>query len=286
MLPLFIHALTRSRGTILGWGLSLAVLGAYLLSFYDTLAQQQASLNQLLSTYPPEMMAFFGDLTQMFTPEGYLTVEFFSYMPLILGIFAVLAGSGLLVGDEENGLLDLLLAHPVSRTAFFTGRLLALIASLLGILGFAWGGLVVGLQWSSIEIAPAELLRPFLGLFAVLSLFGSLALALSLLLPARRLAATTAGLILVASFFVTSLARVNEDLETLAKFSPLNYYQSGEAIRALNGEWLGGLLAVAALFTLCAWWRFERRDIRVAGEGNWRLAGRWPGPPPRPKTAS
>lgn len=286
MFPLFIHALTRSRGTILGWGLSLAVLGAYLMSFYDTLAEQQASLNQLLSNYPPELMAFFGDMTQMFTPEGYLTVEFFSYMPLILGIFAVLAGSGLLVGDEENGLLDLLLAHPVSRTAFFTGRLLALIATQLGILGLAWGGLVVGLRWSSIEIAPAELLRPFLGLFAVLSLFGSLALALSLLLPSRRLAATTAGLGLVASFFVTSLARVNEDLETLAKFSPLNYYQSGAAIRALNGEWLGGLLAVAALFTLIAWWRFERRDIRVAGEGSWRLAGQWPWPPLRPKTAS
>lgn len=278
MFPLFIHALTRSRGTILGWGLSLAVLGAYLLSFYDTLAEQQESLKQLLSNYPPEMMAFFGDMTQMFTPEGYLTVEFFSYLPLILGVFSALAGSGLLVGDEENGLMDLLLAHPVSRTAFFTGRLLALIATLLGVLGLAWGGLVLGLQWSSIELTPAQLLRPFLGLFAVLSLFGALALALSLLLPSRRLAATTAGLSLVASFFVTSLARVNADLETLAKFSPLNYYQSGQAIREVNGQWLGGLLACAALFTLIAWWRFERRDIRVAGEGSWRLTWPWPKP--------
>jgi ABC-2 type transport system permease protein len=39
----------------------------------------------------------------------------------------------------------------------------------------------------------------------------------------------------------------------------------------LNVEWLLGLLGVAALFTLLAWWRFERRDIRVGGEGGWQL---------------
>jgi ABC-2 type transport system permease protein len=275
MLPLFTHSFSRSRGAILGWGLSLALLGAYLMTFYDTLAKEQQMLQELVKNYPPEMMAFFGDMTKMFTPSGYLTVEFFSYMPLILGIFAVLAGSGLVVSDEENGTLDLLLAHPVSRTTFFAGRLLALLAILFGILGVAWGGLAFGLHWSTIALTWSDLLRPFISLFGVLSFFGSFALALSLLLPSRRLAATTAGLLLVASFFVTSLARVNADLETLAKFSPLNYYQSGDAIAGLKAEWLGGLLACTALFTLIAWWRFQRRDIRVAGEGSWNWALPW-----------
>ncbi len=30
-------------------------------------------------------------------------------------------------------------------------------------------------------------------------------------------------------------------------------------------------MAVAGVFALLAWWRFERRDIRVGGEGGWRL---------------
>jgi hypothetical protein len=29
-------------------------------------------------------------------------------------------------------------------------------------------------------------------------------------------------------------------------------------------------LALAILFAIVAWWRFERRDIRVGGEGGWR----------------
>jgi len=95
---------------------------------------------------------------------------------------------------------------------------------------------------------------------------------LSLTLPSRRSAAMTSGMVLLASFFVTTLARVDKGLERIARFSPLAYYQSGEAIDGLKGSWLAGLLIVSACFTALAWWRFERRDIRVVGEGAWR----WP----------
>ena len=271
MFPTFSYTFARFRGSIFGWGLSLAVLGAYLMPFYDTLAEQQDALQQLVSSYPPELMAFFGDVGALFTPEGYLSLEYFSLMPVILGIFAVLAGSGLLSSDEENGALDLLLAHPVSRTALFIGRLLAFVAAMGCILVLAWLGLVAGTFWSTIDIAWNALALPFWSLLGELLLFGALALLFSLVFPSRRLAAMLGGLALVASFFITSLARISEDLKAVARFSPLNYYQSGEAILGLNGEWLAGLLAMALALTLAAWWRFERRDIRVAGEGSWGL---------------
>jgi hypothetical protein len=30
-------------------------------------------------------------------------------------------------------------------------------------------------------------------------------------------------------------------------------------------------VGVSLVFVLLAWWRFERRDIRVGGEGGWNL---------------
>ncbi len=272
MWPIFQNAVARSRGAMLGWGLALGLLGMFMLSFFEILADQKESLERLLASYPPEMMAFFGDTTAMFTPEGFLGVEFFSFMPIVLGIYAVLAGSGLLAADEESGTLDLLLAHPVSRTALFFGRGLAFLTTLLGILGAAWLGLVIGARVYDVDLTATSLLRPFLSLLGELLLFGAFALLLSMFVPSRRLAAMLSGLALMTSYFITSLARINEDLEQAAKFSPLNYYQSGDAITQLNLEWLLGLLVVALVFTLLAWWRFERRDIRVAGEGSWR----WP----------
>lgn len=277
--PIFRHMLARLRGQILGWGIALFVLCLIVVSLYDVIAAQQDQFNQLLKNYPPEFSAFFGDLNAIGTPEGYLTAEFFSYMPLVLGVFALLTGSGLLASDEEQGSLDLILAHPVSRAGLFFGRLLAFVAATASILAVGWLSIVVMERGTSLGIGWDLAALPFLSLLAVLLFFGALALALSMLLPSRRSAAMVTGLTLVASFFITSLARIDEGLRTIARLSPLNYYQSGEAMRGLNGAWFGGLLAAAALLAALAWWRFERRDIRVSGEGSWRLPGR----PRRPR---
>ncbi|MEA3309778.1 MAG: ABC transporter permease subunit [Chloroflexota bacterium] len=270
MMTIFRYTLARYRGQILGWGIGLALLGVLIVSMYDSFAGAQ-EFEELLKIYPPEISAFMGDLSAMATPEGWVSMEFFSYMPLILGIFAVLMGSGMLVSDEESGTLDLIVAHPVSRTALFMGRLLAFVTATVAILVIVWLGFIVSMTWSLIDIGWGRMWLPMLSLLAELLLFGTISLFLSMLLPSRRLAATTAGLLLVASFFITGLAKINENLEPIAKLSPLNYYQSQEAFHALNGAWLAGLLGSAVVFAALAWWRFQRRDIRVGGEGGWRL---------------
>jgi len=271
MTTIFRYTLRRFRGQILGWGIALALLGMLLISMYDSFAGEQEQLAELLAIYPPEISAFMGDISAMSTPEGWVSLEFFSYMPLILGIFGVLMGSGLLVSHEESGTLDLIMAHPVSRSALFMGRLLAFVAATVAILVITWLGFIVSMTWSSMDIGWGRMWLPLLSLLAELLLFGTMSLLLSMVLPSRRLAATTAGLLLVASFFITGLAKINEDLELLAKLSPLNYYQALDAFQGLNGAWLAGLLAVAVVFAALAWWRFQRRDIRVGGEGGWRL---------------
>jgi len=271
MMTVFRYTLRRFRGQILGWGIALALLAVLLVSMYDSFAGEQEQFAELLELYPSEITAFIGDITAMATPEGWVSIEFFSYMPLILGIFGVLMGSGLLVSHEESGTLDLIMAHPVSRTALFMGRLLAFVTATVAILVITWLGFIVSMTWSSMEIGWGRMWLPLLSLLAELLLFGTISLFLSMLLPSRRLAATTAGLLLVASFFITGLAKIDDSLEPVAKLSPLNYYQTQEAFQGLNGTWLAGLLAAAVLFAALAWWRFQRRDIRVGGEGGWRL---------------
>jgi len=271
MMTVFRYTLRRFRGQILGWGIALALLVVLIVSMYDMIAAEQEQFAELMEIYPAEISAFMGDISTFGTPEGWVSIEFFSYMPLILGIFGVLMGSGLLVSNEENGTLDLIMAHPVSRTALFMGRLLAFVTATVAILVITWLGFIVSMTWSSMDIGWGRIWLPLLSLLAELLLFGTISLFLSMLLPSRRLAATTTGLLLVASFFITGLAKLNEDLEAVAKLSPLNYYQAQDAFHALNGVWLAGLLGSAVVFAALAWWRFQRRDIRVGGEGSWRL---------------
>jgi ABC-2 type transport system permease protein len=269
----FRYALNRFRGQILGWGLTLAALGLFLIPFYDVFQEQQEGMLNLLESYPKGLMAFFGDMANFFSPAGYLDT-YLSYFPIIVGIFAVLSGSGLVARDEESGRLDLVLAHPVSRTALFFGRLAAFVAAAVTIMAISWFGFSVTLGSTSLDVTWGEMALPFLSLLALLVVYGALALLLSMLLPSRGLAASAAGLVMVASYFLTSLSRINEDLHIIAQLLPHDYYQGGKAVAGLNLTWLFGLLAASAVMVLLAWWLFLRRDIRVSGEGGWRLP-RW-----------
>ena len=268
------RSLARSRGQILGWGIGLALLAAYLGSFYDTLAAQGESYQALLGSMPPQLMAFFGDVTDMFTPVGYLTVYFFSYMPIVIGIFPVLAGSGLLASDEEAGTLDLVLAQPISRTRLFLGRVAGFVIGMTLILTMSWLGLAVTAPGSGLALGIGRLALPQVSFLAYLLVVGMLALLLSMLLPSRSTAATVSGLFLVGNYFVDSWTSLEPGLEPIAAVLPLAYLQGGRALEGLDWGSLGILLGAALAMGLLAWWRFQRRDIRVAGEGSWRLPGR------------
>jgi len=272
MLTTLRYALSSLRGQILGWGLGVAALGLILVSFYDVFMGQQADFMQMIESYPPEFLAFFGgDAASLATTEGYLGMYGFSMLPLIVGIFAVIAGSGLLASDEESGRLDLIVAHPVSRAGLFWGRTLAFVAASLGIVILGWLGFSILLGGSSLDVTWGQMALPFLPLLAQILIYGTLALLLSMLLPARRLAAAGAGIVLVASYLLSSMAGLNERLAAVARFLPYDYFQGGEALNGLDWASFLGLLAASGLLALLAWWRFQRRDIRIAGEGGWRL---------------
>ncbi|HEY46268.1 MAG: hypothetical protein AMJ88_10200 [Anaerolineae bacterium SM23_ 63] len=266
----FKHSLRRLRGQIIGWGIGLAIYGVLMVSLFDSIVGIEG-FEQLIASYPPEIMAFFGDFMAITTPIGYIDIYYFTYMTFIIGIFAASAGASLVAADEEKGILDLVMAHPISRTSLFLGRLLGFMTATAVILLIGWLSWAIPSGGTDLELTWIEFLRPFLPLYGVLILFGTLAAVLSLLLPSSRSAGALSGGLLVANFLLTGLANINEDLKTIVKYTPLNYYQGGDAVRGINWEWLGGMLAVSAVFALIAWWRFQRRDIRVGGEGGWRL---------------
>jgi len=265
----FKHTLRHMRGQLLGWVIGITLYSVLMASFYDSIAKMD-EIYTLLKDYPQEIMAFFGDSIFAITkPDGYLDLYFFGYMAVIIGVLAAAMGNALLVSDEEKGILDLVLAYPVSRSALFWGRVAGFVSALALILFTSWFSWLV--TPSSLGLSWIELLRPFLPLMALLLFFGSLALLLSMLLPSVRSAGTLCGGLLIANYLLIGLSNMNENLKAMIEYTPLYYYQGGDAIFDLNWVWLGGLLGAAIIFTLLAWWRFQRRDIRVGGEGGWRL---------------
>jgi ABC-2 type transport system permease protein len=270
MLAEFKHTLRRMRGQIIGWSIGIGLYGLLMVSFYDSI-QGIEGFEVYITSFPEELMAFFGDMMAITTPKGYIDIYYFNYMAVIIGIFAIGAAASLLVKDEEEGRLDLLMAYPVSRLGFFWGRLLGYLTSVVLILLVGWLSWWVPSGNTGMNLTGVEFLRPFLPLLMQLLLFGFLGLLLSMVFPSVRMAGMSTGALLIANYLLIGLSNINEDLKPIMDYTPLKYYQGGNAVEGLNWEWLAGLFAATVLFALVAWWRFQKRDIRVGGEGGWRI---------------
>ena len=163
----FRYTFTWIRGQILGWGIGIAALGLIIVPFYKVFMDKQEDFLTMVESYPPEFLAFFGgDAATLMTPQGFLGMYGFSMLPVIIGIFAVITGSGLLANDEENGRLDLILAHPLSRTQLFFGRTLAFSAALACILALGWLGFSIFLNGSGLGITWGEMALAILPVLA------------------------------------------------------------------------------------------------------------------------
>ncbi|HEU5228259.1 MAG TPA: ABC transporter permease subunit, partial [Ktedonobacteraceae bacterium] len=125
------------RIPIIAWGLGIAFLLFAVFAAYTQIqgTSSTATLNQLAQS-----ARFLADPIDLGTPAGYATWRVMSFsVPILLAIWALLAGARLIRGEEERGALDLLLSTPRSRMRLLIEKVVALIVALLII------GLLIGL---------------------------------------------------------------------------------------------------------------------------------------------
>lgn len=246
--------------------------GYFLFDIYENFFQQNIDLMQLLNAFPDGVIAFFGGDIDIFAPEGFLHLEFFSYIPIILGIMVISSAANMITRKEEEGTLDIIIAQPISRSEVLWSEFLALSFRLTLILVRTWAGFALGLaQTSSFDLTQGQLFQPFVSLYAVLLVFMSLSLLLSMVLTSSNAASVVTGFLLIASYFIYSLAGINENLKVANRFSPLKYYQGGAAVNGLDVQKLLILFGITLIFTVLAWFLFVKRDLRFSSSGGLRF---------------
>jgi ABC-2 type transport system permease protein len=182
----------------------------------------------------------------------------------MLAVWALLAVSRMTRGEEESGALDLLLSVSGSRRRVVVEKLaaitaaLGLVGALLAALAFA-GALATHMD---LELSRAMLFGLNTTLFALV--FGALAFVVSQFTQERRPAAGATGILLGASFVLTSAGRIVRDGEWIGRLSPLYYFELNKPLVTGYELNVGGLLVMAALtavFTVMGLMLFVRRDI-------------------------
>ena len=259
-----MEALRARRRSLLWWSLGLVGLVGLTVAFYPSVRDDQA-LNDYMKNLPESVRALFaGGELDIASPAGYLNSQLYALMvPLIFLIFAIGAGAAAVAGDEERGLLDLVLAHPVRRRGYVVQRFvaLALLVAALSLLLLAI--VAVASRLVDLQIGLDRLLSASTSVWLLALLFGTVALAAGALRPGRTAAIALAAALAVASWLLDGLAQAVDVLDALRPLSP--YYQAlgRNPLRegAVWGAW-AMLAAATALLALVAAFGLERRDLR------------------------
>ncbi len=264
MRNLFLKTLRDYRWSILGYGIGMTLYGLLVVSVYPYI-EGVPGLGDLLESYPPALRNIFGfeDIHAFITLEGFLSVEMFSLAPLIIAIFTITAGGGLLAGEEEKGTLDLLLSNPLPRWRLVLEKYAALVVALLLICLLTAAGLFIGAVIIEETVAGKKLLSGALNLFPITLLFGTLTLFLTSLLR-RRVAVGVGVALMIGTYLWNGLAPMVPELEASRQYTPFYLYHAQEVLAEgiRWGDWgiLAGLSLALLLLSLPL---FRRKDLAV-----------------------
>ncbi len=196
--------------------------------------------------------------------NGYLKAEAVSILaPLICGGIAVAFAAGSTAGEEEDGILSLVLAHPLQRSAAVLGKAAGLALAVLALGWVNWVGLVAAVALAGGGIGAGDLAAQSLHLTFFALVLGSLGLALGAATGQRALALGGAAGFGILAFLINGFAPLVGAIEWLKYISPFYYYSGHDPLS--NGVDFGDLavMGVSALALVAiAVAGLRRRDLR------------------------
>ncbi|KAB1192545.1 ABC transporter permease subunit [Haloferax sp. MBLA0076] len=253
----------RRRGILIVTALLVATVGLTI-AVFPSFGQADVDFNELLESYPEEFRsAFVGSVTDISSLEGYLVVELYQLVwLLIVGSYFAYAAGSLIAGEVDRQSVELILVRPVSRTRFVVGKFLAMLPAvvLVDIVVFVAVILGAGLIDEEIRISRLVLVHAVGGLYLVDCV--AIGLLTSAFFQRVRRAQGAAIGIVFGTFLLDSLT-MDTDYEFLGSLSLTRYIDPGELLVAGDVDWGGVavLLVTTCVLVVLAAEVFERRDL-------------------------
>ena len=265
---IFTKGLRDSRRSILlaglGMGFLTLLLGMILSLQFPTAADRQQIVAEM-RMLPAAISGLLGEPINIDRLGGFMSWRYGNFMPIMFGIWSVLALSGTLAGEARGGSLEVLAGAPVSRRRIALEKIAVHVVALAGaVTVIALGAWLSGQAFATIP-ADAIAIGDALAHFAGVALFGlvggALAFGLGPLLG-RAAAGGIALATLITAYLVNAYAGV---IPAFDQVQGLSWFAWSADQRPLAGRWDAvslipiGILVVA-LFAVGIV-AFERRDL-------------------------
>jgi ABC-2 type transport system permease protein len=254
-------SLRDQRWQVVGYGLALLAMAALVIFIWPSYRTTVESID-----LPQAVQAFMGSDLSYASAPGFVSAEFFSWIPVLLIVYAVVQGTGAIAGEEGSGTIDLLMAQPVARSTMVLQKCLAFCVGAALVVALGFMGFVVSIPFVSIDITLPDAAVASANLLPITLLFFTLSLWLGAVVPNRSVAAGAAVAIATATYFFNSLASGVHQVSGLRYVSPFYYYGAGlPLVKGIDWSHVALLIITALLFLVLALRAFERRDLATGG---------------------
>ena len=257
---------SRRATLIIGFaiGALLAVVAAGIISQFGT-PEARDEIGNIVNAVPPIMQGLAGKPVNVETLGGYIQYKYGGFLPLVTGLWSILALSATLAGESRRGSMDILVAAPLSRRRIAWQKVLGHIL-MVGV-AMAIVGTSIALAGNTMAVLPGDAISAqaafgfAIWLFLMSLAAGSLAFALAPFVG-RGSAAGLAGAAMLGGFL---LAGYQTAIPELAPFANLTWFGwTADHIPLANQfDWpsLGLVAAFVILMVVIGVEAFTRRDL-------------------------
>ncbi|GAA4205890.1 ABC transporter permease subunit [Actinocatenispora rupis] len=261
-MTVLLKHLRDNRRAFGGWAVAITAVATMYAAFWPVFGHN-ADLGRAMEAFPQSMKEAFH-LTDYSTASGYFGSTVFGLLvPILVAVFAISAGVRAIAGDENAGTLDLVLAHPVTRTRLALARYAATVLAIVavGVLTLVVM-LAIRIPADFAELSPGDLTAVcvMLTLFGVC--FASIGFGLGAYTGRRTIALGGAAYLAVATYLCSSFLPQIKGLGWVRWCSPFAWYLDGDPLtHGVNWVYAGLLAAVSLYFAALGVWQFRRRDL-------------------------
>lgn len=221
---------------------------------------------KILEQMPAQVMEVFQmNAFNMTTLSGFFGVMYL-YFGLMVGIFAVNLGNGIIAKEERDKTVEFSLTMPISRSKLITGKVLAALAHCVLFILIIWGLTLALTQPHNPDQEFFDFIR--LGMVALLILeiiFLAFGVLLGAAMKDYKRSGSVAVSLLLVTYILSVIADLSENFEFLKYFTPFKYFNPllllNESRFEMPYVWLSAGIVVVCL--AAAYFSYQKRDLYI-----------------------
>jgi ABC-2 type transport system permease protein len=258
----FRKTLRDQRRALVGWSTAVAVLVVLMAALWPSVRDMFDQ--DLLAAYPEAMQRLF-DIDAMATGAGFLNAELFSIiLPGMFIAYGISRGARLIAGEEQDGILEVVVVGPLSRPRLLLHKAAALATGIVVLGAVLLATMLVASAVMDMGIPVAHAAIGALAMVLIGIQFGWLALAVGAATGRWAASVAVPGSLAVAAY---ALHVVGALVEAVEPWQPLSPFTQAIGDGPVGGAVPSGFtwLALAAIVVIAAAVPvFRRRDLATA----------------------